>query len=211
MAFTMVKGAEVLLVVRRARAERTPEGPGVDEMAGRTMFGGAGTAIPSGDDESAEPMNDFDRVLEMPAELGAFDMLLHRGEAHPRTRSGLMSVEVLQSTPDWGRFRAAFDNASRQVPRMRQKVVVPTLPTTAPRWVCDADFSLAYHVRRRRVPAPGSLREVLDAAELLVQSPMDTSRPLWSVTLVEGLAGGQAAVLFHMSHAVTDGLGLGEL
>lgn len=152
-------------------------------------------------------MNELDRVLEMPTELDAFSMLLHRGEAHPRTRSGLMSVEVLQSTPDWDRFRAAFDNASRQVPRMRQKVVVPTLPTTAPRWVCDADFSLDYHVRRARVTAPGTLRDVLDAAELIMQSPMDTCRPLWSVTLVDGLADGQAAVLLHMSHAVTDGLG----
>ena len=31
----------------------------------------------------------------LPEELGAFDMLLHRGEANPRTRSGIMAVEIL--------------------------------------------------------------------------------------------------------------------
>lgn len=36
---------------------------------------------------------------------------------------------------------------------------------------------------------------------------MDISRPLWTATLVEGLADGKAATLLHVSHAVTDGVG----
>jgi WS/DGAT/MGAT family acyltransferase len=51
------------------------------------------------------------------------------------------------------------------------------------------------------------LREVMDLAEVALQSPMDISRPLWSATLVEGLAGGRAATILHLSHAVTDGVG----
>jgi WS/DGAT/MGAT family acyltransferase len=143
----------------------------------------------------------------LPEELSAFDQLLHRGEANPRTRSGIMGVELLDSTPDWDRFRAQFDHASRNVLRLRQKVVMPTLPTAAPRWVVDPDFNLDYHVRRVRVPAPGTLREVMDLAEVALQSPMDISRPLWSATLVEGLADGRAATMLHLSHAVTDGVG----
>jgi len=89
--------------------------------------------------------------------------------------------------------------------------VVPLVATAAPRWVVDPDFSLAYHVRRVRSPEPGTLRDVLDLAEISLQSPLDISRPLWTVTLVEGLTGGQAAVLLHVSHAVTDGIGSVEL
>ncbi|MCG5432443.1 wax ester/triacylglycerol synthase family O-acyltransferase [Mycobacterium sp. MYCO198283] len=140
-------------------------------------------------------------------ELGAVDVLMHRGEANPRTRSGITTVEILDVTPDWERYRRCFEVASRQVVRLRQKVVTPTLPTTSPRWVVDPDFSLDYHVRRMRVPEPGRLRQVLDIAEIGVQSPLDISRPLWTATLVEGLAGGQAASILHFSHAVTDGLG----
>ena len=52
---------------------------------------------------------------QLPEELSAVDQLLHRGEANPRTRSGLMGVELLDATPDWERFRARFENASRKV------------------------------------------------------------------------------------------------
>jgi diacylglycerol O-acyltransferase len=143
----------------------------------------------------------------LPEELSPVDQILHRGEAHPRTRSGIMTVEILDTTPDWQRFRTRFDNASRKVLRLRQKVVMPTLPTVAPRWVVDPDFNLDFHVRRLRVTEPGTLREVMDLAEVALQSPLDISRPLWTVTLVEGLAGGRAAQLVHLSHAVTDGVG----
>src|SRR3954452_10551669 len=147
----------------------------------------------------------------LPEELSAVDQLLHRGEANPRTRSGIMGVELLDTTPDWQRFRANFDHASRKVLRLRQKVVMPTLPTAAPRWVIDPDFNLDFHVRRARVPEPGTLREVIDLAELALQSPMDISRPLWTATLVEGLADGRAATMLHLSHAVTDGVGATEM
>ena len=140
-------------------------------------------------------------------ELGPVDYLMHRGEANPRTRSGIMALELLDTTPDWERFRTRFENASRRVLRLRQKVVVPTLPTAAPRWVVDPDFNLDFHVRRVRVSEPGTLREVFDLAEVILQSPMDISRPLWTATLVEGLADGKAATLLHVSHAVTDGVG----
>src|SRR5271155_1094598 len=143
----------------------------------------------------------------MPTALGPVDYLLHRGEANPRTRSGIIALEILDTTPDWDRFRSRFENAARGVLRLRQKVVVPTLPTAHPRWVVDPDFNLDFHVRRVRVSEPGTLREVFDLAEVVLQSPMDISRPLWTATLIEGLPGGKAATLLHVSHAVTDGVG----
>ena len=146
-------------------------------------------------------------VAELSDELGPVDYLMHRGEANPRTRSGIMALELLDTTPDWDRFRTRFENASRRVLRLRQKVVVPTLPTAPPRWVVDPDFNLDFHVRRVRVSGSGTLREVFDLAEVILQSPLDISRPLWTATLVEGLADGKAATLLHVSHAVTDGVG----
>jgi diacylglycerol O-acyltransferase / wax synthase len=147
----------------------------------------------------------------LPTALGPVDYLLHRGEANPRTRSGIMALEILDSTPDWGRFRNRFENASRRALRLRQKVVVPTLPTASPRWVVDPDFNLDYHVRRMRVSEPGTLRQVFDLAELMLQSPLDIARPLWTATLIEGLPDGKAATLMHLSHAVTDGVGSVEM
>ncbi|WAJ43750.1 wax ester/triacylglycerol synthase family O-acyltransferase [Mycobacterium sp. Aquia_216] len=152
-------------------------------------------------------MTEPEGLVGLSDELGPVDYLLHRGEANPRTRSGIMALELLDTTPDWDRFRTRFENASRKVLRLRQKVVVPTLPTANPRWVVDPDFNLDFHVRRVRVSEPGTLREVFDLAELILQSPLDISRPLWTATLVEGLPDGKAATLLHVSHAVTDGVG----
>lgn len=143
----------------------------------------------------------------LPEELSPLDQILHRGEANPRTRSGIMTIELLDCAPDWEAFRAKFDAASRKVLRLRQKVVMPTLPTVAPRWVVDPDFNLDFHLRRVRAPQPGTFRQVLDLAEVAAQSPLDISRPLWTATLVEGLAHDRAAMVVHLSHAVTDGVG----
>jgi diacylglycerol O-acyltransferase / wax synthase len=142
-----------------------------------------------------------------PDELSPLDYLMHRGEAHPATRSAFLNLEILDTPADWGRLREAMDRASRVVIRMRQKVVVPSLPTTPPRWVVDPDFDLDYHLRRVALPAPGSLRQLLDMAELTLQSPLDTSRALWEAVYVEGLEGGRAALMIKLSHAITDGLG----
>ncbi len=150
-----------------------------------------------------------------PDELSPLDYLLHRGEAHPATRSAFLDLEILDRPADWGRLHEAMDRASRVVIRMRQKVVVPPIPTTPPRWVVDPDFDLDYHLRRVALPAPGTLRQLLDLAEVTLQSPLDTSRALWEAVYVEGLAGtgpgnGQrdrAALLIKLSHAITDGLG----
>lgn len=143
----------------------------------------------------------------LPEELSPLDQILHRGEGNPRTRSGIMTLELLDTTPDWDTFRTRFDNASRKVLRLRQKVVTPTLPTAAPRWVVDPDFNLDFHVRRVRVPQPGTVRQVMDLAEIAAQSPLDISRPLWTATLIEGVENGRAALMVHLSHAVTDGVG----
>ncbi|CDO88996.1 diacylglycerol O-acyltransferase [Mycobacterium triplex] len=140
-------------------------------------------------------------------ELSAVDHLMLRGEANPRFRSGFISVEILDTKPDWDRFRARAEDVSRRVLRLRQKVVVPLLPTAAPRWVTDPDFNIDFHVRRVRAPEPGTLREVFDMAEVMLQSPLDLARPLWTATLVEGLTDGKAAALLHLSHAVSDGVG----
>jgi diacylglycerol O-acyltransferase / wax synthase len=150
-------------------------------------------------------------AVGLPTKLRQADYRWLRGEANPRTRSGGMYISLLDTTPDWARFRAHFEDASRRIVRMRQKVVVPTLPTGAPRWVLEPDFDLDFHVRRVRAPEPATLREVFDFAEVMLRSPMDIARPLWTVTLVEGLADGKAAMIRHNSHALIDGVGETEM
>ncbi len=140
--------------------------------------------------------------------LTPFDKLLHRGERDPRTRSSGIGIDLLAEVPDWERFVAAYDRASRVALRLRERIVSPTVPVTAPRWVVDPDFDLRYHLRRVALPGDGGHRDLLDLAEQIAMTPLDQTRPLWTVTLVEGLDGGGAAVITSMSHVVSDGLGM---
>ncbi len=146
-------------------------------------------------------------------DVAPIDYLMYRGEMDPRSRSSMMSVEILDRVPDWDRLRADLDRASRMVPRLRQRVVAPVLPVAPAQWVVDPEFDLGYHVRRIRSPEPGTLRQLLDLAQTALAGPLDMSRPLWEATLVEGVSaeGGQAALLWKLSHSITDGVGGIEL
>jgi WS/DGAT/MGAT family acyltransferase len=92
-------------------------------------------------------------------------------------------------------------------PPLRQRVARPPLGLAPPQWADDPDFDLGYHLRRLSVPPPGELRQLLDLAAQLAAMPLDRARPLWEVTVVEGLAGGRAAVLQRLHHTLTDGVG----
>jgi diacylglycerol O-acyltransferase len=143
--------------------------------------------------------------------MSAFDAFLYRGDNDPRTRAMLAVAYVLDHRPDRQHFIDAFDRASRLIVRMRQKVVAPPVALFLPSWIVDPDFDLGYHLRFGQLPAPGSLVELLDAAQAVVTTPLDDSRPLWEAVLLEGMAGGRAGIIIKMSHAVTDGIGALEL
>lgn len=139
--------------------------------------------------------------------MSATDFMMFIGDRQPMNRSVMTNIEILDRPPDWRRFREAFDRLSRVIPRFRQRVVLPSLPTTEPRWVVDPDFDLDYHLRRARLAEPGTMRQLLDTVEVFAATPLDVARPLWNTYLFEGLEGGRAAVVSHVSHVITDGVG----
>ena len=140
-------------------------------------------------------------------EMTPFDTVLFRGDADPHTRALLAVAYVFDRPPAREAFVATFDRASRLIPRLRQKVVAPSVPLFLPSWIVDPDFDLDYHLRFARLPAPSGRRELMEAVQAEVVTPLDTARPLWEAVLLEGFQGGKAAAIVKMSHAVTDGIG----
>jgi len=92
------------------------------------------------------------------------------------------------------------------MPAMSRKLVVPPFNFGRPYWVKDPDFDLDYHLRRIGVPAPGGDRELAAVAEDIASRPLDRSRPLWEMWVIEGLAGGKVAVFAKMHHSTIDGI-----
>jgi diacylglycerol O-acyltransferase / wax synthase len=127
-------------------------------------------------------------------------------EHDPALRSTIVTVFRLDRSPDWEALVDRFERIGRQLPMFRERVV-EILPPAPPRWEADPDFDLAYHLRRVTAPPPGSFAEVLEMARRAEMADFDRARPLWEVTLVDGLEGGEAALLCKLHHALTDGVG----
>ncbi|HCA53741.1 MAG TPA: diacylglycerol O-acyltransferase [Mycobacterium sp.] len=127
-------------------------------------------------------------------------------ESDPRLRSTVVTVIMLDRAPVWDVVQSRFEVLSRTLPMWRQRVVqLP--PPTPPRWEDAPDFDISFHLRRVSAPEPGDLDAVLEMARVAAMSDFDRARPLWSATLVEGLADGGAAVLCKFHHGLTDGVG----
>jgi diacylglycerol O-acyltransferase len=145
-------------------------------------------------------------------DMNPLEALMWRAESDPRLRSTIVAVELLDAAPDWDRFLAAHDWATRLIPRFRMKVVEPLMGLGRPTWTVDGDFDLRYHVRRMRLPVPGSIADLLEVAEQIAMVPFDRHRPPWEAVLVDGLSEeGAAAFILKLHHSTTDGVGATQL
>ena len=118
-----------------------------------------------------------------------------------RPRSGL-SYETLLAT---------VEQRLPQIPRYRQKVREVTFGLAKPVWIDDPDFDITYHIRRSALPSPGSDEQLHELIARLAARPLDKSRPLWEMYLVEGLAKNRIALYTKSHQALINGMGALEL
>ncbi len=139
--------------------------------------------------------------------LGDADALMWSIDRDPALRSTIVTALVLDRAPAWSDVLARLERGTRLIPRLRQRVVEPLLRIGPPAWSADPDFDLAYHARRVRAPKPRSFDTVLEIAATAAMGDFDRARPLWELTLVEGLPEGRAAVVLKVHHSMSDGIG----
>jgi WS/DGAT/MGAT family acyltransferase len=93
-----------------------------------------------------------------------------------------------------------------QVPRFRQRLVVPPLEAGRPLWADDINFNLTYHIRHTGLPEPGGEDELKRLAGRVFSQQLDRSKPLWELWLVQGLERDRFAILTKTHHAMVDGI-----
>lgn len=147
-------------------------------------------------------------ALDLPGRMTAGDALFWYAEsALPIFRPLIAGLYVLDRRPDGVRMEEGLETALALVPRLRQRVTEAPLHVGLPEWVDDLHFDLGYHVRHISLPAPGSVRELLDLTATLFAAPLDRQRPLWEAYWIDGVARGRAAFFFKLHHSVVDGVG----
>ncbi|WP_406816804.1 WS/DGAT/MGAT family O-acyltransferase [Mycobacterium sp. M23085] len=118
-----------------------------------------------------------------------------------RPRAGL-SYETLLAT---------VEQRLPQIPRYRQKVREVRVATARPVWLDDNDFDITYHVRRSALPSPGSDEQLHELIARLAARPLDKSRPLWEMYLVEGLSKNRVALYTKSHQALVNGMAALEI
>jgi diacylglycerol O-acyltransferase len=141
------------------------------------------------------------------ARMSDAEGLMWRLEKDPFLASTFGNVTVVDKPLNFALFKERLDRATMAVPRLRQRVRPTPAALGAPRWVDDPEFNIDFHVRRVCLPEPGTLRQLLDLASLIVNDPFDRTRPLWQFTVVDGLVGGRGALIVKLHHTVADGQG----
>ena len=101
---------------------------------------------------------------------------------------------------------ATVEHRLPQIPRYRQKVREVTLGLARPVWVDDPDFDITYHIRRSALPSPGSDDQLHELIARLGSRPLDKSRPLWEMYLIEGLAKNRLAIYTKSHQALVNGM-----
>ena len=95
-------------------------------------------------------------------------------------------------------------------PFRRRLVAVPG-GLDHPRWIEDPDFDIDHHLHRGALPSPGDPAELARYAADVLSQPLDRTRPLWEIHVVEGLEGGLIAGVAKIHHAAIDGVSGVEL
>ncbi len=119
---------------------------------------------------------------------------------------------VLDSStmPEGYSFGAMQDGINRHVknvPSFTRKLRRVPLRLDHPIWVRDKQFDIERHVHRVALPTPGGYDELISLTSHLAALPLDRSRPLWEMWVIEGYEGGdKVAVFTKMHHATVDGV-----
>jgi diacylglycerol O-acyltransferase len=147
--------------------------------------------------------------MERMSGADALMLYLDRAEAYNHTIK--LSIVDPSGDPEgwsWIRFKSAWASRTQLLPRLRQRYMRVPLGLNHPVWVDDPAFDLDYHLKRVGCPAPGSMVELCELISQLYAQPLDHSRPLWKVWVVEGLEGGRVCIVLFIHHALTDGIGI---
>lgn len=112
---------------------------------------------------------------------------------------------------DYQSLVSLVENRLQRAPRYRQVVREVTLGLARPVWVDDRDFDINFHIRRSGLPRPGGPADLAELVSRVMSRPLDRTRPLWEMYLIEGLAEGRLAILTKSHRCLIAGAGNPEI
>src|SRR6267154_6688735 len=151
-------------------------------------------------------MTQYDRLTSLDASF------LHMERLEHPMHVGAMSV--LEGEPFFdanghfriGEVRDLVLSRLPLLPRFRRRLMNVPYDQGRPIWVDDDQFDITYHVRHTALPKPGSWEQLVALPTRIQEGLLDRDHPLWEIWMVEGLEGGNVALLQKTHHALIDGV-----
>ena len=111
-------------------------------------------------------------------------------------------------TPDIAELRDHMRARVGALPRFSQQLSGPHAgPLTWLTWEPTESFHLDAHLHHAALPAPGGEAELYEWLGEFWSHRLDRHRPLWEMTLLDGLEGGRWALVSKTHHCLVDGVG----
>jgi WS/DGAT/MGAT family acyltransferase len=129
----------------------------------------------------------------------------------PSTPMHMMGTFVLDASSASGgysfeRILRLLEERMPDLAPFRRRLAAMPFGLDHPVWVDDPDLRIRSHVHRVGAPATVSDQVLASLVAQIASQPLDRTRPLWELWVVEGLAEGRVALVFKMHHAVADGV-----
>ena len=124
----------------------------------------------------------------------------------PAHIGGLAFLEPVEGIPfNFDSFRQFVRERFTQCDRFGSRVQEVPFGLDRPYWVRVENFDAADHVNHAAVPKPFSNEALSELIGRIFERPLDKRRPLWDMTLIDGLPGGASVMLWRTHHCMMDG------
>ena len=108
-------------------------------------------------------------------------------------------------------LRNLIESRLHLLPPFRWRLAEVPLKLDDPYWIESPEFDIDFHIREIALAPPGDDQQLAEQAARITARPLDRSRPLWELYVIQGLAEGRVAVLTKMHHAAIDGASGAEI
>lgn len=127
----------------------------------------------------------------------------------PSAPQHTLKISILRSknpSADRELVKHFFQATIHRIPALRWRIMPVPLGLHHPMAVEDPDFNIENHFNHIALPQPGTMRELEELVGQIAGHPLDRTRPLWEMWMIEGLEDGRVAFVMKAHHAIADGM-----
>ena len=126
---------------------------------------------------------------------------------HPTNLMMITGIFTFDETIDFQQLKQLLEKRLLRFDRFRQRVVRPYPSFRPAYWEFDQTFDIDAHVHKIALPEPGDQDTLQEMVNDFMSAPLDFSKPLWQIHLVENYGSG-SALLCRLHHSIADGIAL---